>query len=92
MLDFDIEDLDVLKDPEIKKVMRQLYNGGAATTKDADVSARISRALPDIRDRELILMGPDRRKGKKLIMFNPEIPDIESIMSKEFKHMIKKLR
>lgn len=88
-LDLDLTDLLKYKDPAIKNIIIQLKTNGVAVTDNDRISRQISRALPDLRKKEIILLGPDRRLNKNIIAFNPSLQIDKEAINKEFKRLIK---
>jgi len=90
-LDLDLSELTKYKDPAIKNIIFQLQKNGVAITENDKISRQLSRALPDLRKNELLILAPDRRLNKNIIAFNPSLEINKEALSKEFKRLIKAL-
>ena len=96
-LGIDLEELEKLKDPIIKDVIRQLKENDIAYTTDDTISGRISRKLPKLRDMGVLVIAPDRRLNKNIIgidkrVTNPAVCDMEAYIQKQFKKMLRSLK
>jgi len=90
-LDLDLSELTKYKDPAIKNIIFQLQKNGVAITDNDKISRQLSRALPDLRRNEILILAPDRRLNKNIIAFNPSLEINKEALSKEFKRLIKAL-
>jgi hypothetical protein len=86
-LDIDLKELERIKDPSIRFIVNQLRINGFAATSDNSVSRRISKRLPEFREKKTILMAPDRRSDVNIISVNPSLVD----PGRELERFIKKI-
>lgn len=94
-LDIDVEELNKIKDPNIKLIADQLRANGFAVYKEKRSLARkLSRVLPEYRKDEnpKIVMASDRYSKTRLktIAINPSLVDPQKELEKFVRDIIKK--
>jgi len=91
MIDVDFEEIEEISNMSAKKIAHQMKLKGFATTKDSSISWKISKCMPEFRDKHnpKILIGPDRHMKQKMIMINPNLSDPDKEIKKFIKGMIK---
>lgn len=93
-IDIDIEEIEKIKDPNIKFVVNQLKLNGFAVTQNNDISRKISKKLPEFRKSKdpIIIMGPDRycEPYYKMFCVNPTLIDPGKELERFIKKIIKK--
>lgn len=90
-LDIDLDEIQRIKNPQIKNLVQQLKMNGIAYHSNDDIGRKISRKFPEYRkkDKPVLIIGNDRKTNRNFIGFNfPEV-DYNSDMDKVIKKIIK---
>lgn len=91
LFDVDLKELERLNDPEIKRILSQLYTNGFAVHTNNHVGNVMSKRFPELRkkNKPVLLIGNDRGSDNHFIAFDLAIPNIDKRLSKEFKRFVK---
>ena len=90
-LDIDIDEINKIKNPQIKNLVHQLKSTGIAYTSDNKLGQRISRKYPELRKpgTPILIIGRDETMNKHFIGLN--FPELQMTGMKELDKSIKKI-